>query len=59
MNTAFAVKTLASVAALVVATWHALKGSTLGDLQVEALWLAALMLLAMTIAVTRFRRTLD
>jgi ABC-2 type transport system permease protein len=36
-----------------------LKGSTLGDLQVEALWLAALMLLAMTIAVTRFRRTLD
>jgi ABC-2 type transport system permease protein len=36
-----------------------LKGSTLADLHVEALWLAALMLLAMTIAVTRFRRTLD
>jgi ABC-2 type transport system permease protein len=36
-----------------------LKGSTLADLQAEACWLAALMLLAMTIAVTRFRRTLD
>jgi ABC-2 type transport system permease protein len=36
-----------------------LKGSTLADLHVEAFWLAALMLLAMTIAVTRFRRTLD
>jgi ABC-2 type transport system permease protein len=36
-----------------------LKGSTLVDLQVEACWLAALMLAAMTIAVTRFRRTLD
>jgi ABC-2 type transport system permease protein len=36
-----------------------LKGATLGDLQVDVAWLAALMLLAMTIAVTRFRRTLD
>jgi ABC-2 type transport system permease protein len=36
-----------------------LKGSTLGDLHVDVLWLIGLMLLAMTIAVTRFRRTLD
>jgi ABC-2 type transport system permease protein len=36
-----------------------LKGSTLVDLQVEACWLAFLMLAAMAIAVTRFRRTLD
>jgi len=36
-----------------------LKGSTLADLQVEACWLAVLMLAAMAIAVTRFRRTLD
>ncbi|MGH6814161.1 MAG: ABC transporter permease [Hyphomicrobiaceae bacterium] len=36
-----------------------LKGADLADLQREALWLAALMLLAMTVAVTRFRRTLD
>jgi ABC-2 type transport system permease protein len=36
-----------------------LKGSTLSDLQSEALWLGVLMLLAMTIAVSRFRRTLD
>jgi ABC-2 type transport system permease protein len=36
-----------------------LKGSTLGQLQYEALALAALMLVAMVIAVTRFRRTLD
>ena len=36
-----------------------LKGSTLADLHVDVLWLAGLMLLAMTIAVTRFRRTLD
>lgn len=36
-----------------------LKGSTLGDIQVDTLWLAGLMLLAMAIAVTRFRRTLD
>jgi ABC-2 type transport system permease protein len=36
-----------------------LKGSTIADLQWDALWLAGLMLLAMTVAVTRFRRTLD
>ena len=36
-----------------------LKGATLGDLHVDAAALAALMLVAMTIAVTRFRRTLD
>ncbi len=36
-----------------------LKGSTLTDLHTDTLWLAGLMLLAMTIAVTRFRRTLD
>jgi ABC-2 type transport system permease protein len=36
-----------------------LKGSTLENLRYDALALAALMLLAMTIAVTRFRRTLD
>jgi ABC-2 type transport system permease protein len=36
-----------------------LKGSTLGDLQTDTMWLAGLMLVAMTIAVTRFRRTLD
>ncbi|HWB44597.1 MAG TPA: ABC transporter permease [Hyphomicrobiaceae bacterium] len=36
-----------------------LKGSDLYDLHVEALALAGLMLLAMTIAVRRFRRTLD
>jgi ABC-2 type transport system permease protein len=36
-----------------------LKGSTLADLQSDAGWLAVLMLLAMTLAVTRFRRTLD
>ena len=36
-----------------------LKGSTLGDLHYDALALAGLMLVAMTIAVTRFRRTLD
>src|SRR4051794_10188222 len=36
-----------------------LKGATLADLQADALWLVALMLIAMTIAVTRFRRTLD
>jgi ABC-2 type transport system permease protein len=36
-----------------------LKGSTLSDLQTDTIWLAGLMLLAMTIAVTRFRRTLD
>jgi ABC-2 type transport system permease protein len=36
-----------------------LKGSTLGDLHYDALALAGLMLVAMIIAVTRFRRTLD
>jgi ABC-2 type transport system permease protein len=36
-----------------------LKGATLPNLQYDALALAALMLFAMTIAVMRFRRTLD
>jgi len=36
-----------------------LKGSTLADLRVDSLALAGLMLVAMLIAVTRFRRTLD
>ncbi|HEV3371001.1 MAG TPA: ABC transporter permease [Xanthobacteraceae bacterium] len=36
-----------------------LKGANLADLHYDALALAALMLVAMTIAVTRFRRTLD
>src|SRR5712671_4139963 len=36
-----------------------LKGSTLGDLHYDTLALAGLMLIAMLIAVTRFRRTLD
>src|SRR5215472_17097898 len=36
-----------------------LKGSTLPDLQYDTLALGGLMLIAMTIAVTRFRRTLD
>ena len=36
-----------------------LKGATLGHLQYDTIWLAALMLVAMTIAVRRFRRTLD
>jgi ABC-2 type transport system permease protein len=36
-----------------------LKGATLENLQYDAVVLLALMLLAMTIAVTRFRRTLD
>lgn len=36
-----------------------LKGATLYDLAPEALWLIGLTLIAMTIAVTRFRRTLD
>jgi ABC-2 type transport system permease protein len=36
-----------------------LKGSTLAQLQYDALALAGLMALAMVIAVTRFRRTLD
>ncbi|KAB2880176.1 MAG: ABC transporter permease [Pseudorhodoplanes sp.] len=36
-----------------------LKGSTLADVQYDAIALAGLMLVAMTIAVSRFRRTLD
>jgi ABC-2 type transport system permease protein len=36
-----------------------LKGSSLADLHVDAAALVALMVVAMTIAVTRFRRTLD
>ncbi len=36
-----------------------LKGSTLADLQYDTVALAVLMLIAMLIAVTRFRRTLD
>ena len=36
-----------------------LKGATLENLQTDALALLALMLVAMIIAVTRFRRTLD
>jgi ABC-2 type transport system permease protein len=36
-----------------------LKGSSLSDLQVDALWLAGLTVVAMTVAVMRFRRTLD
>jgi ABC-2 type transport system permease protein len=36
-----------------------LKGSGLSDLHADALWLAGLTLVAMAIAVTRFRRTLD
>jgi hypothetical protein len=36
-----------------------LKGAALQNLEYDAIALVALMLLAMTIAVTRFRRTLD
>jgi ABC-2 type transport system permease protein len=36
-----------------------LKGSTLTDLEIDTIWLVGLMLITMTIAVTRFRRTLD
>ena len=36
-----------------------LKGSSMGDLRHDAIALTVLMLVAMTIAVTRFRRTLD
>jgi ABC-2 type transport system permease protein len=36
-----------------------LKGSTLADLRYDTIGLAVLMLIAMLIAVTRFRRTLD
>jgi ABC-2 type transport system permease protein len=36
-----------------------LKGATMPNLQYDTIALLALMLVAMTIAVTRFRRTLD
>jgi ABC-2 type transport system permease protein len=36
-----------------------LKGSSMADLRHDAIALTILMLVAMTIAVTRFRRTLD
>ena len=36
-----------------------LKGADMGDLQRDGVWLAGLMLIAMTIAVRRFRQTLD
>ena len=36
-----------------------LKGSSLGDLRYDGIALFVLMLVAMTIAVRRFRRTLD
>jgi ABC-2 type transport system permease protein len=36
-----------------------LKGATFSDLHYDSAALAGLMLVAMTIAVTRFRRTLD
>ena len=36
-----------------------LKGATIADLRYDAVALVVLMLIAMTIAVTRFRRTLD
>ncbi len=36
-----------------------LKGSTIADIRFDAIFLVGLMLLAMAIAVTRFRRTLD
>jgi ABC-2 type transport system permease protein len=36
-----------------------LKGSNLSDLRYDAIAMSMLMLIAMTIAVTRFRRTLD
>jgi ABC-2 type transport system permease protein len=36
-----------------------LKGSVLSDLQGDALWLAGLTVVAMAVAVSRFRRTLD
>ena len=38
---------------------YAMQGATFYDLQTEALALAGLMLIAMTLAVRRFRRTLD
>jgi ABC-2 type transport system permease protein len=36
-----------------------LKGTSIGGLQYDTIWLFGLMLVAMTIAVLRFRRTLD
>jgi ABC-2 type transport system permease protein len=36
-----------------------LKGSTIADMQFDTAALAGLMVLAMAVAVTRFRRTLD
>lgn len=36
-----------------------LKGSTVTDLHIEMIWLMGLMLIAMTIAIKRFRNTLD
>jgi ABC-2 type transport system permease protein len=36
-----------------------LKGADMSDLQADTLWLAGLMAVAMAVAVTRFRRTLD
>jgi ABC-2 type transport system permease protein len=36
-----------------------LKGASLADLRFDTLALAGLMLIAMAIAITRFRRTLD
>jgi ABC-2 type transport system permease protein len=36
-----------------------LKGATAGDLRTDTIWLIGLMLAAMTLAVTRFRSTLD
>jgi ABC-2 type transport system permease protein len=36
-----------------------LKGSSIGDLHYDAAAMLVLMLIAMTIAITRFRRTLD
>jgi ABC-2 type transport system permease protein len=36
-----------------------LKGAAIADLRYDTLALAALMLIAMVIAITRFRRTLD
>jgi ABC-2 type transport system permease protein len=36
-----------------------LKGSGMADLRIDALWLTGLMLLAMLVAIRRFRQTLD
>ena len=42
-----------------IVRWIMLKGSSVGDLRYDAVAMFVLMLIAMTIAVTRFRRTLD